>query len=557
MKINRAKTHRFDQEANRVYQIPVSYFNNVANNPMALFDVAYKFIQHHVDRQVPRLKELMDYYKAETKIKSWAGSDNPRNAHNQVSTAFARYITNIRVGYSVGNDIQYKVTADEDNLKSTAETLDTLVDQFNSDSNEAYCDEMLKKDLSITGRAYDLVFVNEGENTLNLAKIDPTTVFVVYDDSIKSKPLFAVRYYQTGVLDDNLQEQYEIYTDSRLYRYHSDGGIPETNSPVQNVQFDGQEPLFFGRVPVTEYSNNDERMGDWEPEIDQMDALDMAISTMANFQEDFNYAALVATGKFANKTEPVYKTDEHGKRVIGKDGKPIVIEPPHPMLDPKAHIYYMEPYVAKTGIADGQRQVITPSLQYLTKQYDANGWLTYINFLINEVHKYTNTPNVNDPNFASNASGVAMSYKLWGSDQERKIQESLFKKGLHSRFSCCVAYWDKINAVPGSNDIRVLTKMIKPNLDPNLPKNDEATAQLIQTLSGVPDLISPETLRELAESITGIPADAEQQRIDDEQQHQLDQTSDYKQGGTGIGNIFATGKPAETDRNSKNKQGEK
>ena len=364
MKINRAKNHRFDQEANRVYQIPVSYFNNVANNPMTLFNVAYKFIRHHVDRQVPRLKELMDYYKAETKIKSWAGSDNPRNAHNQVSTAFARYITNIRVGYFVGNDIQYKVTADEDNLKSTAETLDTLVDQFNSDSNEAYCDEMLKKDLSITGRAYDLVFVNEGENTLNLAKIDPTTVFVVYDDSIKSKPLFAVRYYQTGVLDDNLQEQYEIYTDSRLYRYHSDGGIPETSSPVQNVQFDSEEPLFFGRVPVTEYSNNDERMGDWEPEIDQMDALDMAISTMANFQEDFNYAALVATGKFANQTEPVYKTDEHGKRVIGKDGKPIIVEPSHPILDPKAHMYYLEPYVAKTGIADGQRQVITPSLQY-------------------------------------------------------------------------------------------------------------------------------------------------------------------------------------------------
>lgn len=556
MQINRIKEHRFDTEANRIYTIPVSFFDSVKDNPTALFQVAYKFIRHHVDREVPRLKELMDYYNSETKIKSWAGSDNPRNAHNQVSTAFARYITDIRVGYFVGNDIQYKVTADEDSLKSMAEALDKLVDQYNTDSDEAYCDEMLKKDLSITGRAYDLVYVNEGENTLNLAKIDPTTVFVVYDDSIKRKPLFAVRYYQTGVLDDDLQEQYEIYTDSRLFRFHSDGGIPETNSPVLNAQFDGEEPLFFGRVPVTEYFNNDERMGDWEPEIDQMDALDMAISTMANFQEDFNTAALVATGKFANQTEPVYKTDDKGNRVIGKDGKPIVIEPAHPMLDPKAHIYYMEPYVAKTGIVDGQRQVITPSLQYLTKQYDAGGWSTYTSFLINEIHKYTNTPNVNDPNFASNASGVAMSYKLWGSDQERKIQESLFKKGLHSRLSCCVFYWDKINALPGTNDINVLTKMIKPNLDPNLPKNDDATAQLIQTLAGVPDLVSPETLRELAESITGVPADAEQQRIDDEQQHQLDQVHDYQQGATGIGNIFANGEKAMTDKNVKTGKGD-
>src|SRR5699024_11866617 len=145
--------------------------------------------------------------------------------------------------------------------------------------------EMIEKDLSVCGRAYELVYVNENENTLNLAKVDPTTAFVVYDDSIKAKPLFAVRYYETGVLDDNLQEQYEIYTDSSLFKYHSNGGLPETNSPEQAVVFDDSEPLFFGRVPLTEYKNNDERTGDWEPELDQMDALDKALSTMANFQE--------------------------------------------------------------------------------------------------------------------------------------------------------------------------------------------------------------------------------------------------------------------------------
>lgn len=545
MKIRRPKNHRFDTEANRVYQVPVSFFNNVRDQPMELFNMAYKFIRHHVDHEVPRLRELMDYYRAENDIKCWQGSDNPKNAHNQVATAFARYITNIRVGYFVGNDIQYKVTADDDNMKSIADTLEQLVNQYNADSDSAYCDEMLKKDLSIMGRAYDMVYVNEGENTLNLAKIDPTTVFVVYDDSIKRTPLFAVRYYQTGILDENLQERYEIYTDNKLYMYHSDGGVPETNSPVDNVILDQQLPTFFGRVPITEYFNNDERMGDWEPEIDQMDALDKAISTMANFQEDFNDAAMVATGKFANNSKPVYKTDEHGNRVLGKDGQPIEIEPAHPILDPKMHMFYLEPYITKTGIGQGERTVVTPSLQYITKQYDANGWSTYTNFLINEIHKYTNTPNVNDPNFASNASGVAMSYKLWGSDQERKVQESLFKKGLHNRLSCCVFYWDTSNALPGdNNDLNVIEKMIKPNLDPNLPKNDDATAQLIQTLSGIPDLFSQETLRELAEPITGVPADAEQQRIDDEREHMHDQDDLYQQGGFGIGAIFANGDKA-------------
>lgn len=537
--------HCFDLEANRQYQVPISFFNSIKDNPMQLYETAYKFIRHHVDRQVPRLKELMKYYLADTKIKSWAGSPNPDNAHNRVSTGFARYITNIRVGYFMGNDVQYKIVTDDDSEKQLSKTLDNLITHYNDSSNTPYIDEMLKKDLSITGRAYDLVYVNAGETTLNLAKVDPTTCFVVYDDSIKAQPLFAVRYYQTGVLDELLQENYEIYTDSMIYRYHSDGGLPQTNSPVNNAVLDSAEPHFFERVPLTEYKNNDERIGDWEPEIDQMDALDKAISTMANFQEDFNDAAMVATGRFANKTKPVYEMDDRGNIKVGKDGKPIVLVPPKPIIDPKHHMFYLEPYIARTGLSEGQRTVVTPTLQYVTKQYDSAGWSTYTNFLINEIHKYTNTPNVNDPNFASNASGVAMSYKLWGSDQERKIQEALYKRSLRARISACIAYWNKINALPDENDISVLADMVKPNFDPNLPKNDEETAQLVQTLSGIPGLESMKSLREITQRITGVSPDDEQQRIDDEADEEAKKSDDYKNGRTGIGEVFATGEPAQ------------
>lgn len=543
-----SQEHRFDLEANRQYQVPISFFDSIKDNPMQLYETAYKFIRHHIDRQVPRLKELMKYYLADTKIKSWAGSPNPDNAHNRVSTGFARYITNIRVGYFMGNDVQYKIVTDDDSEKQLSKTLDDLITHYNDSSNTPYIDEMLKKDLSITGRAYDLVYVNAGETTLNLAKVDPTTCFVVYDDSIKAQPLFAVRYYQTGVLDELLQENYEIYTDSMIYRYHSDGGLPQTNSPVNNAVLDSAEPHFFERVPLTEYKNNDERIGDWEPEIDQMDALDKAISTMTNFQEDFNDAAMVATGRFANKTKPVYEMDDRGNIKVGKDGKPIVLVPPKPIIDPKHHMFYLEPYIARTGLSEGQRTVVTPTLQYVTKQYDSAGWSTYTNFLINEIHKYTNTPNVNDPNFASNASGVAMSYKLWGSDQERKIQEALYKRSLRARISACIAYWNKINALPGENDISVLADMVKPNFDPNLPKNDEETAQLVQTLSGIPGLESMKSLREITQRITGVSPNDEQQRIDDEAEEDAKKSDDYKNGRTGIGEVFATGEPAQVEQ---------
>ena len=93
--------------------------------------------------------------------------------------------------------------------------------------------------------------------------------------------------------------------------------------------------------------------------------------------------------------------------------------------------------------------------------------------------------------------------------------------------------------------------MVKPNFDPNLPKNDQETAQLIQTLASIQGLESMKSLREIAQKITNVPANDEKQRIDDEKQEELKEDDDFKQGRTGIGNIFATGEPAEVENKSK------
>ena len=547
MKIERKQ--RFNGQANRVYRVPVTRFNAVKDNPNALMELAYQFIQNHENYQVPRIQELKRYYLAQNDIKNKQDSPNPYHSNNKIASAFARYITNIRVGYFLGNDIQFKVQDTDSVQQSVADKLGEQLETFNQTSDESYIEEQIKKDLSVCGRAYDLVFVNPGETTLNLAIVDPETAFVVYDDSVKEQPLFAVRYYQTGVLDNDLVEQYEIYTSDTVFRFHTDGGFPEMNTPMPYAVLDSQEPLFFGRVPMTEYYNNDERTGDWEPELDLIDALDDSVSSMADFQDDFDNANIILTGKFANLTEPVYKLDKDGKKVIGADGQPIVLEPAHPNVNPHNHLWYLEPYAQPTGI-NGGRAMVNPDAKYLTKTYDSAGWKEYTDFLIGEVHKYTNTPNVNDPNFASNASGVAMSYKLWGADQERKIQEALYKKGLFSRLCACVAYWQKLNILPQSVDTATLAQVIQPNFVPNLPKNDQETALLVQTLNAT-GLFSAETLRELAEPITGVSADTEQQRGDDETVKQQNATDAYNQGVTGIGKVFATGEPAVVDQPAK------
>lgn len=533
--------NRFFKEANQVYTMPAGYFLNIKHNPQELFQIAFKFMQHHFNSEVPRLQELKRYYLAENDIKNKPTSSAINHSTNRIASAFARYITNIRVGYFLGNDIQFKVNAADFETLST--DLETAINDFNRKVDEPYVEELLKKDLSIMGRAYDLVYIEQGTNEVNLAHIDPTTCFVVYDDGIKPQPLMGVRYYQIGILNQDINTIYEIYTDDMIYRYHTEGGIPGNNSPTSGAILDSQEPTFFGRVPLTEYINNDERTGDWEAELDQIDALDKSISMMADFQDDFDNANIILTGKFANMTEPTLMKDDKGNIIKGKDGQPIVLEPSHPDVGPHNHMWYLEPYQMSMGVGQ-PKQIIQPKAEYLTKQYDSTGWKTYTDFLINEIHKYTNTPNVNDPNFASNASGVAMSYKLWGSDQERKIQEALFEKGLNNRYLACITYWKKVNKLQGNKTADELASMLSYTFTPNLPKNDAETASLVQTLNNT-GVLSKETLRELIQPITDVTADTEQQRVDDEQQAAMDKNTGYDQ--IALGNVFKNGQSVKVD----------
>ena len=121
---------------------------------------------------MPRLQELKRYYLAQNDIKNKPQSTAVNHSTNRIASAFARYITNIRVGYFLGNDIQFKINSE--NEEDTGQLEENVIN-FNHQVDESYIDEMIKKDLSITGRAYDLVYVDAGTNDLNLAVVDPTT----------------------------------------------------------------------------------------------------------------------------------------------------------------------------------------------------------------------------------------------------------------------------------------------------------------------------------------------------------------------------------------------
>jgi SPP1 family phage portal protein len=472
-------------KANKQYMIPESKWNDIKNDPKEIIPVLKYFLTQHYQYQLPRILELERYYKGENDIHFANINISSNRADNRVTAGFPKFITNTRVGYSVGNPIKFQYNED----KGKDDDLEEALAEFNSQNDEEYHEKVMKKNLSVTGRAYELEYIKQDTNEVAIRPIDPANAFVVYDTTIEQHSLFAVRYY---LIDYQNHPKYyaEVYTDDSIY-YFSDG-----KTPGSNLKLDNAEEHYFFSVPLTEYINNDERMGDWEASLDKIDAVDKAVSEMANSQEDFANAILKIVGDF-DVTDSNGNTSEH------------------PQIDRKNAIMWLKPEVRND--INGSSSVITPDAGYITKDVNVSEWKVYVDWLSAQIHKDTNTPDTSDENFASNSSGVAILYKLWGSDQERSIQESLYTRGLMRRLRVLGNYLEVTGQISSADDVENYKIMYTPNL----PKNDTETLQNAQVLANL-GTESKQTIREVVQKYTGINSDTEEQRVEDEDKQDMD-----------------------------------
>lgn len=469
---------RFTFDSNATFRMPDDVFEAVKYDPEKLAKYVQYYINQHYNYQIRRLVTLERYYIGDNDIHYWRSDKAANRADNRIASGIPGYITNIRVGYSLGNPLKFQYNKPDGDTGSDGDDLTAAIDKFNSETDESYHEKAMKKHLSVTGRAFELLYVRKDSTDMRVKALDPSSAFVVYDTTVEQHSLFAVYYYPVDFMG-NQQWYITVYTDDYIYTYKPTAAATDELVPAQSI------PHFFLGVPITEYINNDERMGDWEKDLDYIDSYDKALSEMANSQEDFTNSVLVLTGDVAVK----------------EDGKPDI--------NRKQAIMWLKPKVVPNP--GGAPTIIPPTASYLAKQLPSADWQAYIDQLMGDIHKYSNTPNVNDENFASNASGVAMSYKLWGSDQERSMQESLYKRGLMRRYRLLTNYWHKLGSVSVTSDIENVT----PIFTPNLPKNDSEIVTNLKTLSDTGEF-SAQTIRGIAESVTGVKPSEEADRVDEE-----------------------------------------
>lgn len=504
---------RWSTQSNQTYVMPADEFHkNFDDHDSALIaNVVQKFVERHSTQDAPRIAKLQRYYLGDNDIHYWINHKKEMNrADNRIASGFAKFITNMRVGYMLGKPIQFKYNEEKGEPDNT---VDQDLKNFNEQNDEQYHEKVMKTNLSVTGRAYELLYASEAVEDddgnvatpdVKMRAIDPATAFVVYDTSIDRHSLFGVRYYMVNY--DNKQQYYvDVYTDDMTYHFRSNTANEDNSGDYTLLD---KETTSFSAVPLTEFINNENKTGDWESKLDEIDAYDLAMSEMANSEEDFANAKLMINGDFdwSDNMRTVTKMD--GTPLLDDDGQPVKV----PKIDSKDPFIWLKPSFHDNP---NGTTVVPSSAQYLTKQLNEQGWQTYINQLITDIHKDTNTPNTTDEAFSGQSSGVALMYKLFGEDQERSMQESLYTRGVMRRLRLLGNFWQNNQEL---SDPDVMNNY-KPDYHPNLPRNNADIVNMAVQLNNT-GLLSDQTMREFLAVVTGVSADAEKQRIDDQQEEE-------------------------------------
>ena len=475
------RNHRYHKNANAVFRMAQEDFESLEFDSETWITQLKRFVNRHLAEQVPRLKELKRNYLADNNIKYRPPKTDEYAADNRIASDFARYITIFEQGYMLGQPVQYKNENDE---------LQEKIDDFNKQNNEAYHNVLIKTDLSIYGRAYELetIALQDEQAFVKLVKLNPEQTFIVYDDTTDSNSLFGVYYYSIDYGDGVRKDFINVYTSDMLYIYVND------NQNKKGLTLLDFEDYAFNGVPINEFANNEDRTGAYEPVLDSIDAYDLSQSELANYQQDTMDAILLIKGNPYTGTAQ-NDLDEDGNIVPNSR---LAVS----LAFKKARIMILDDNPNPNGSE--------PDAKYLIKEYDSEGAETYKKRLVNDILRFTFTPDTLDANFSGTQSGESMKYKLMAADNRRVMQQRLFEKGLMRRLRLAINIWQiKGNDSTAYNDINN-TNII---FTANVPKSDNEIVSLASQLVGQ---VSDETLFEILSTVTGVNPDVELKRIKEE-----------------------------------------
>lgn len=383
------------------------------------------YIREH-ENEAKRRARMFEYYRGNHDILGRRMED-PSKPNNRLCNGFPQMISNAYAGYMHGEPVIYN--ADDAMMESLKATF-----RYNDVQAE---DAALGLDLSICGVAVEIHYTDADGNE-RFRRVDPVQCIDVREDTIESALTALIRYYDVrDVVRNKTTRRIEVYEAAETTVYELEGGT------LVEV---GREPGVYGDVPAVFYTNNVNRMGDFESVLTLVDAYDKMQSEALNDQEYFSDAYLALFGLQGTTGEDV---------AAMKQGRVLSLP-------------------------------VDADARFLIKQQDGADAETIKKRLNNDIHRFSGCPDMTDENFAGNASGVAIRYKLLLFEIVAGIKEREFKRGLQRRLELLCNIWKVKNR--GSFDWRDYEITFRRALPENL-------LELSQTISNLGKVVSDETKR--------------------------------------------------------------
>lgn len=391
-----------------------------------------EFLTKHAHEVKNRYEPLYNAYTSDHEILHDPAKPKYK-PDNRVVVNFPKYIVDTMNGFFIGNPI--KIIAEDAVVANYVEYLDRYNDQ---DDNNAE----LAKICSIYGKGNEMYYTDE-ESELCITYLDPKEAFMIYDESIIEKPLFFVRRY----VDREGFEYGSISDETSVRNFKVTGGLR---------WLDEWTPHYFPGVPATEYVENGERQGIFEPVMSMVNAYNKAISEKANDVDYFADAYLKVLGTTIDKDDVQFIRDN---RIVNFEG-------------------------------DGSDKIIAEFMEKPNSDTTQENLLERLERLIFQISMVAN---ISDENFGT-ASGIAMKYKLQSMSNLEKTKERKFAAGMNRRYQ--LLFGHPASKVPADAWIQLQYKFT-----PNIPANLQEEAQIASQLEGI---VSHETQLKVISAVENV-----------------------------------------------------
>ena len=408
-----------------------------------------QFLDEHKLMVNNRFNKLKDAYESNHDILH--EKEKPAyKPDNRIVVNFPKYIVDTMNGFFIGNPI--KTVCDDAAVSEFVEYLEQFNDQ---DDNNAE----LSKICSIFGRGYEMYYTDE-QAELCITYLSPVEAFMIYDDSIIERPMYFVRRYT----DREGNEYGSISNAFGVRNFKVTGGIEWLD--------DDYVQHFFGDVPATEYVENAERQGIFEPVLSMVNAYNKAISEKANDVDYFADAYLKILGPEVDNEDIKYIRDNRVINFPTEEAVKIIVE-------------------------------------FMDKPNNDVSQENLLNRLERLIFQISMVANISDENFGA-SSGIALKYKLQSMSNLEKTKERKFTSGMNRRYKLLFAH--PASKVPADAWIG-----LNYHYTPNFPANLLEEAQIASQMEGI---VSHETQLKVLSVVDNAQDEIDKIKKENEEQAQ-------------------------------------